>query len=316
MPKISTITLPNGSTYELGGAGGTEFIYGTQTAKTGSCLGVTTDADLVDGKEILYFFPYDTSGEVTLNLTLAGGGSTGAINCYKTGSTRMKSFYQYETVRLTYHRSLKIGSSYYEGWWADGDKDKDGQELALSKSPYTASAAFYQYVMLFTKDSTTLMPSTSANNDQSTSKTLSSDSFNPFGPIYRYNDTTAVASGGAIPDEKLSTQQAFDLRRSFNITTNFIVNKAVYLKCQPVSGSRRKAKFPTLWGTVQNPITQDLPSTDDGYYYIYLGQAYTTYAIQMTAQHPVYMFKNGECMEVSQLAEVADRDLKDGNGMI
>ena len=313
MATISSITLPNGSTYEIG-SGNAEFIYGTQTAQTGSCLGTTTDTELTDGKEILYFFPYGTSGEVTLNLTLAGGGSTGAINCYKTGLVRMKAFYQYETVRLTYHRSLKIGSSYYEGWWADGDKDKDGQELALSRSPYTASAAFYQYVMLFTKDSTTLMPSTSANNDQTTGKTLSTDSFNPFGPIYRYNDTTAVASGGTIPDEKLSTQQAFDLRRSFNIRVDLIANKAVYLKCNPVSGSRRKAQFVTsFWGT-NDPITQDLPSTEDGYYYVYLGQAYSTYTLQMTAQHPVYMFKDGECREVSQFAEVADKAIQDGAG--
>lgn len=313
MAKISTITLPNGSTYEIG-SGNAEFIYGTQTAQTGSCLGTTTDTELTDGKEILYFFPYGTSGEVTLNLTLAGGGSTGAINCYKTGLVRMKAFYQYETVRLTYHQALKIGDTYYEGWWADGDKDKDGQELALSRSPYTASAAFYQYIMLFTKDSTTLMPSTSANNDQTTGKTLSTDSFNPFGPIYRYNDTTAVSNGGTIPDEKLSTQQAFDLRRSFNIRVDLIANKAVYLKCNPVSGPRRKAQFVTsYWGT-NDPITQDLPSTNDGYYYVYLGQAYSTYALQMTTNHPVYMFKDGECREISQFAEVSDNSLKfEGN---
>ena len=64
----------------VGTATKTEFIRGTQTAATGAWTGVTEDEELYDGKEILYFLPFNGSGNATLNLTLAGGGTTGAKN--------------------------------------------------------------------------------------------------------------------------------------------------------------------------------------------------------------------------------------------
>lgn len=45
-----------------------------------------------------------------------------------------------------------------------------------------------------------------------------------------------------------------------------------------------------------DPITQDLPKTEDGLIYIFLGTAYedtTPYSIELTIYHPVYEYKNG-----------------------
>lgn len=60
-------------------ASGIEYIEGTQTAATNLWTGVTKETALVAGKSIAYKLTYaGTSTAATLNLTLAGGGTTGA----------------------------------------------------------------------------------------------------------------------------------------------------------------------------------------------------------------------------------------------
>ena len=42
------------------------------------------------------------------------------------------------------------------------------------------------------------------------------------------------------------------------------------------------------------PLTQTVPTTADGYYYIYLGYGYATTAIRLQPNHPIYAYKNGK----------------------
>ena len=104
----------------------TEFIRGTQTAATGTWLGVTEDEQLYDGKEILYFLPYAGSGNATLNLTLSTGATTGAKNCYFSGTTRLTTHYGANSlIRMTYHTAFNVGGTNYEGWWSEPGRDRD-----------------------------------------------------------------------------------------------------------------------------------------------------------------------------------------------
>jgi len=65
-----------------------EYIKGTQTESTNAWTGVTKDSALYDGKMIMYVLPYaGTTSGATLNLSLAGGGTTGAKNIYRYGNT-------------------------------------------------------------------------------------------------------------------------------------------------------------------------------------------------------------------------------------
>lgn len=100
-----------------------EFIVGTQTATTGSWTGDTVDSELYDGKQITYWLPYNGSGNATLNLTLAGGPTTGDINCYYGGTSRLTTQYSAgNIIRLVYRENVTIGSTTIEkGWWADAN---------------------------------------------------------------------------------------------------------------------------------------------------------------------------------------------------
>jgi hypothetical protein len=42
-----------------------------------------------------------------------------------------------------------------------------------------------------------------------------------------------------------------------------------------------------------HPLTMVEATSDDGYWYIYLGQAYSYYQVRIWNYHPVYHYKNG-----------------------
>ena len=85
---------------------GGQIVYvvkGTQTATTASWTGNLPITALYDGLTIAYYLPRTSASNVTLNLTLANGTTTGAIPVYVTGTTRMTTHYgPGSTILLTY----------------------------------------------------------------------------------------------------------------------------------------------------------------------------------------------------------------------
>lgn len=97
------------------------FISGTQTAATNAWTGTaSTVSALSDGLSIRYWVPHSSTGNVTLNLTLSDGTSTGALNCYTNGSNYLSSDISANTViLLTYRENITLGDSIIvSGWWA------------------------------------------------------------------------------------------------------------------------------------------------------------------------------------------------------
>ncbi len=97
------------------------FISGTQTAATNAWTGVSsTISTLSDGLSIRYWVPHSSTGNVTLNLTLSDGTSTGALNCYTTGGTHLFSDIAAGTIiLLTYRESIILADgTTVSGWWA------------------------------------------------------------------------------------------------------------------------------------------------------------------------------------------------------
>ena len=89
-------------------------VVGTQTAATGTWTGVINAPALYDGMIIAYYLPFAGSGNATLNLTLSGGGTTGAINCYYQGNSRLTThFGAGSTILLTYWSAgaIKVGAT-------------------------------------------------------------------------------------------------------------------------------------------------------------------------------------------------------------
>lgn len=129
MAQISSITLPNGNKYDLKGSIYT--VIGTQTEATGSWTGELKTIDaLYDGLTIAYYLPYAGSGNATLNLTLKNDTTTGAINCYYKGNTRLTTHYTAgDMIIMTYWSAGTISvagtATEDDRWIAHADYNKD-----------------------------------------------------------------------------------------------------------------------------------------------------------------------------------------------
>ena len=106
-------------------------VKGTQTSSTNAWTGTINLPELYDGLTIAYYLPYaGTNTAATLNLTLADGTTTtGAINLYETGTTRITTHYAAgSVVVLTYYSAGSIsvsGTATTEARWLRCDYDSN-----------------------------------------------------------------------------------------------------------------------------------------------------------------------------------------------
>lgn len=124
MARIERITLPSGNTYDVG-ANGAYSVIGTQNTTTETWTGVLDGVGaLEDGLTIAYYLPTTSDENVTLNLTI-NGVSTGAIDVYYNGDTRMgKQYPAGSTILLTYYSANSIsvnGTAITSARWTSGD---------------------------------------------------------------------------------------------------------------------------------------------------------------------------------------------------
>jgi hypothetical protein len=173
------------------------------------------------------------------------------------------------------------------GCWKIAEYDSTNtHQLRMYYGYYKPTTNLYRYMLCFQKDSTQVVPVNAVENSTATTKTLTTEAFNPFGFILYYNSTTTINAGSVISAGTLYEQIHLDLRYSFNTAKNLTANKDIYIVTNLQSDGMVKLD--------SSPITQTLPNSDDGKLYIYLGQALSTYQIEIRPYHPVYWYKDGK----------------------
>lgn len=292
-----------GNTYKFEGTGGSSVPFsGTcpdtaaTTAKTVTCPEFTSD-DLVVGAIVFVTFTATNSGAVgSLTLNVNGTGAypikynnsgTGSGNIGAAGNLVAGSTYPF----------------YFDGthWMIlynyNTNDDYRAYDIRHYRSTFVMAAALTRYKVIFTKQNGTLLPATAVSNSTATTKALTTQSFDPHGAIYYYSTTDGVAVGGSPSASYLWLHYSeFNLGYSFNTGSTLVAKQPVYIKCSPQSDGSVK-----LAGN--NCIVQALPSTEDGYVYILLGQAYSTTSTELNINHPVYIYKDGAIRTVAGYIE-------------
>lgn len=277
-------------------AKGVEYIVGTQAAATNKWTGVSTDTGcssgtIYTGKVIIYHLPVaSSSSAATLNLTLPDGTTTGAITIYRLASS---------TVTTTFGVDCDIlmvfdGTNWKVNAYVDSNTNTIGYQLRTEKSNYIngGSTSIYRYQLLVETENG-LEAFTSTSNSTKTTKTQLTPSYLPSGDIRYYSASTEITSGSAIGTSVLWQQYYLDLRYSFNITsTTLTTNKPVYMKMSVNNDGTLSPVYSANSGG--HPLVQTLPTIEDNYVYVKLGQAYNGYQIQLEMLHPMYEYKNGK----------------------
>lgn len=254
-----------------------EMIKGTQTATTGAWTGAAPFASLADGQQILYWLPFAGSGNATLNLTLSGGGTTGAKNCYYGGTTRLTTQYPAgSAIRLVYRENVTIGGTAHTGWWADANYDSGN---------YYDRQRYQQAIKCGTTAIVAANIIVGANGVYSHLKTGAA--FDVSYPI--------LYASSAIAANATGTNNYISI--AFTITTTQALTLTAY-KPVFIKGTLNGKMF-TPVSTA--PLTQVEPTSDDGYFYILLGTAYSTKAMYLLHEHPMFKFDGTGLKSIEQI---------------
>lgn len=193
----------------------------------------------------------------------------------------------------TNYGSLSNLNASSRGLQQTGDSnDPNYNNRIYYSSIWKTAAPLYRYQLVIQKELDTLLPFNSVNNSQATTKAMTTQSFNPFGEIYYYSTTTNYTTVGAKIAANATLYKQYhsvDLRYSFNTGTTLIAYDFVYLVCVPQADGSAKL--------YSDPITQELPSSEDGLLYIRLGWAISTTNMELSWEHPVFKYVNGKVVE-------------------
>ena len=263
------------------------FVAGTQTATTGSWTGNLTGVSaLFDGLMIDYWLPTSGSGNVTLNLTLDSGSTTGALPVYINAITRCTTQISANNIiRMIYRDNITISGTSYSGWWITRAYDtNDFSQLRYENSKvYAGTNGIWNY-SLIALDSNNQWQSFVTSSGTGTSKGINTTAKFKLEPQILYYARNNNATVGNLVSNTYSLYLAFpylDLRYSCNCTTSqFTTNTPIYIECTIDNDG--------YFSITENCITQTLTT---GYYYIYLGTTYSNaYQLSLSVSHPVYYY--------------------------
>lgn len=217
---------------------GIEYIVGTQTAATGSWTGVTVDAALYTGKTIAYRLPYAGSGNASLNLTLSGGGTTGAKEVYL-NNTRCTTHYAANAVIVMVYDGTRWRSTDY---WNSNTYDR-----VLHNNQILAAAACTKAKMICGKAA----------------------GYRDIAANVEFDITYPVLYASAAIAANATSTGAYESMPGVNPATtgtvqNVAVDKMVYLK-----GTLTGVTFKCA---ASNFLTCTVPTSADGFVYMPLGR--------------------------------------------
>ena len=190
------------------------------------------------------------------------------------------------TMMFIYNSERVTGGCWDMFYGYNSDTNTIAYNVRRGQTDCVMFSKLYRYQICFSKLDGTLVPANGTSNTTGTSKTLTTEEFNPNGIIIYYSYTTAV-NAGSSPSASYCYMQysTVDARYSFNAGSTLVAKEPVYVKLSPQTNGMVK-----LAGN--DCLVQSLPNSEDGYVYMYLGRAYSTYQITLDMVHPLYYYKD------------------------
>lgn len=280
----------------------------TSTAFTATVAGIT---ELRDGVCVLLKNGVVTSAAgFTININ--GLGAKPSYNNMASATADTTIFNVNYTMLFVYDSTRVAGGCWvcYRGY--NSDTNTIGYQLRTNSTSLTTTDRTRYYRLLFTSaDNTHWVPAnTQYDNSATSNKTINQRKINPFGRIVYLGNSTSYLADAAVSATAVWDQYAFNLGYSFSKGSALTMTypKPVYVKCAPQSDGSAIIDSTT-------PYVQDLPSTDDGKIYIYLGVAYNATNVEMVINHPIYYYKDGAIREWSNASSSGGATYTAGDGI-
>lgn len=276
------------------------LVNGTQTASTSAWTGVAPFASLEDGQVINYYLPLaSTNTSVTLNLTLSGGNTTGALPVYyQNGTDRMTTHFGRGSVITLMYRTNRVNSSgtaVTNSWYHLADRDTtDVQTLRIENGSAIAGTNGIMNYALCAMDNTGKFQSFVTTSGTGTTKTVNTSAKfrNPM--VILRNTANATYTNGKEVGSGYNTciTQRFDVRYSCNGFGSFTKNMPIYLECTKDSDG--------YLSVTANLLTQTFTS---GKYYVLVGHCCrdSVSYMYLMPDHPVYYYNGTNLVDENEL---------------
>lgn len=263
-----------------------ELIVGTHgTTATATWTGTSTVlTELKAGTRIQYKLSSAGASNVTLNLTLKNGTTTGAKAVYFVGNTRLGTQYDINAVvDLIYDGSAwRVLNPYY-----------NSNTVGTYGGTVTAGANGVKNYSLVMRDTGTTWVSLTTTAGTGATKSRYTGKLYPDKVMYM-GSNAAYASGATTGTcyEALGV----NLQYSTNCASTLTSGRPVYL-VGTLDSDGMFTLDATWW-------TQTIPASEDGKTYIYLGLAYSTTNIYLVPDNPMYQYYEGAFRTLREIEEM------------
>ena len=254
----------------------------TSKAYTATIPGIT---EYFDGLAIMLKNGVVTS-ESGFTININGLGAKNSYNNMAAATADTTLFNVNYTMLFVYDSTRVSGGGWicYRGY--DANTNTIGYQLRTNSRtrPVTDQTGRYRILFSSADNSDWVPPNTSNSTSATAAKAVNQRPINPWGEIAYYSYTTVYAAGTNVGTSYMWSQYAVTLGYSFNRTGEALAMTfpaPVYVKCVP------QANGSAIIDETE-PFVQELPSTNDGKIYIYLGNAYSATAVELVNWHPVY----------------------------
>ncbi len=133
-------------------------------------------------------------------------------------------------------------------------------------------------------------------------KPINNSIFSPYELyLYRSGDNARIPPGEVTKKDSVFTSYygPVDVRYSVNCKSPLVVNRPFYLKGRIFHGCFTLEPNKEMY-------TQTLPHEDDGYVYIYVGEAMGDYQINLSVYNPIFCYKNGYIRTFNEVDDIIE----------
>lgn len=296
-PSYDLDEIPDGTTRKL-----SDYVYGNAKIFAGTCstaaatsaktvdCSAFTQSDLVKG--VLIF--------VTFTATNSAAVSALTLDVNNTGALPLKKIYQISTpANLTNAGELRANQTYmfqYDGTnWVCMTLDYNTDTVPNNLYYFgnvVADNAIPRYTIAMQTSAGT-WNSVTVNGVTATTSSACTKGFILGSDILYYNGSGGIASGktgtnsaGYIASYSIDFRYSSNCTASAGTASPLTTGRPIYFVGTVGSDGLFYLDTTKWW-------TQELPTTEDGKVYIYVGHAINTYSIALHAEHPIYEYKNG-----------------------
>ena len=274
MASIDQLQLPDGSSYNIS----VPYVVGTGStagAWFGELDGLT---EYYDGLIILYKIPVEGASTTTLNIN-----GLGAKTCYLNHTTKLTTHYPAnQPILLTYSTSQNSGC-----WEAldnyDSNSNTVGEYAGGCKAGAFGMARYSLIMQTVSNGNDVQWESVVKESSTGTSKTKNTNGFLLNSPIL-YQDGATYTSGQVCGYSNAWLTRTADSRYSANVSNSWSATGRPFFLKGTIGNDNKFYLADTTWWS------DAYPTTNDGFYYIYIGQMYNAYSFTLHDKHPIFYF--------------------------